>query len=75
MEATLWRILEIVCEAEEKRLQLFERQQVLKHSLGTFPDEGEVSPLTLAQAIQALRFGISVTGVRLYFNLYCLLSI
>ena len=30
MEVTLWRILEIVCAAEEKRLQLFERQRVLK---------------------------------------------
>ena len=30
MEVTLWRILEIVCEAKEKRLQLSERQRVLK---------------------------------------------
>ncbi len=30
MEVTLWKILEIVCAAEEKRLQLFERQRVLK---------------------------------------------
>ena len=30
MEVTLWRILEIVCAAEEKRLQLSERQRVLK---------------------------------------------
>ena len=36
---------------------------------------GKVCPLTLNQAIQALRFGISVTGVLLYFNLYRLLSI
>ena len=36
---------------------------------------GTVCPLTLIQAIQALRFGIPVAGVRLYFQLYCLLSI
>ena len=30
MEVTLWRILEIVYAAKEKRLQLFERQRVLK---------------------------------------------
>ena len=32
---------------------------------------GTVCPLTL---IQALRFGIPVAGVRLYFKLYCALS-
>ena len=36
---------------------------------------GMVCPLTLIQAIQVRRFGIPVAGVRLYFKLYCLLSI
>ena len=34
---------------------------------------GTVCPLTLIQALQALRFGIPVAGVRLYFQRYCLL--